>query len=218
MSSKAYLVPEDNLTYMDQQRYRIAALAGGVQRAYNMGVATWDHDKLPLTPDRKFPNCPDLGQLKDYIGGGGWPDNLDVRQFQPNLDAGAGAALDFWFTAAMAGALGTEVSAIGAVIPAPALNRIKKIVSWWRVSVLTSPMPMSRLLFRRNGVGGLLQAEFDLEQLACEERVVGYFSEPVVWDNNTPYAITVAVMIATGVAAKLILDNFVIEPAGTTNV
>jgi hypothetical protein len=79
-------------------------------------------------------------------------------------------------------------------------------------------MPVNRLLFRRNTITGLLQYEFDLEQLINEQRVVGYFSEPVVWDNNTAYSMSVLCMIATGVVAKVVVSNFVVEPAGTTNV
>ncbi len=217
MSSKAYLVAEDDLTFMDQQKYRIGALAGAVQRAYNLGVASWDRVKVPLPEDKKYTNTPDIEALKAFIAAGGWPENLDVRQFQPTLDAGAAAAADFWNTAALA-ALGTEYSCLGAVPVAPAAARIKKIVTFFRVSIPTSPLPVNRLLFRRNAINGNLQAEFDLEQLACQQRVVGYFSEPVVWDNNTAYAVNALCSILTGVACKVIIDNFLVEPAGTVNV
>jgi hypothetical protein len=143
--------------------------------------------------------------------------NLDAREFQPILDAGAGSNLDYWYTAALA-AVGTEYSAMGAVTAAPATNRLKRIVVWYKVQILTTPVPVNRLLFRRNTATGLLQAEFDLQQLATMLRVDGFFSELVVWDNNTAYAINVLCSIATGVAATVIPGNIVLEPAGTTNV
>ncbi len=217
MSSKAYLIPEDNLTFSDQQKYRVGALAAGVQRAYNRGIASWDQIKLPLSPDANFKNTPDIGELKQYIASGGWPDNLDAREFQPILDAGAGAGLDFWYTSPLL-VVGNEYPCIGVVNPALGANRINKIVSWYRVQVVTTPMPVNRILFRRNLLTGLLQYEFDLQQIASEERTVGYFSEPVVWDNNTNYSLSVLCRIATLVVAEVVVDNFVIEPAGTTNV
>ena len=217
MSSKAYIVPEDNLTFMDQQKYRIGAMAAGIQRAYSLGLVSWNRQDMALPPDAQFPDSPDYNALFNYLAAGNWPRNLDVREFQPTLDAGAGAAADFWNTAALA-AVGTEYSCIGAVAVAPAANRIKRVVAWYRVAVLTTPFPCNRLLFRRNTATGLLQAEFDLEQLSMELRPCGYLSEPVVWDNNVAYAINVMAMIATGVAAKVVLNGLVFEPAGTTNV
>ncbi len=217
MSSKAYIVPSDFVTMMDQAMYRTKALAGGILRAYDLGVQSWQQDDMPLPPDGSNPKIPDKNALIRWLAGGNWPRNLDAREFQPNLDAGAGAALDFWFTAALA-AVGTEYSCMGAVAAAPAANRIKKIVVFYKVQVLTTPMPVNRLLFRRNNATGLLQAEFDLQQLSTMQRQDGFFSEPVVWDNNTPYSINALCQIATGVAAQVIPGNILIEPAGTTNV
>lgn len=217
MSSKAYIVPSDFVTPTEQRLYRTKALAAGICRAYDMGIQSWDVKDVPLRPDASRPTTPDIGELTKWLSAGNWPRNLDAREFQPNLDAAAGAAVDFWFTAALA-AVGGEVSAMGAVAVAPAANRIKKIVVFFKVQVFTAPMPVNRLLFRRNAAAGLLQAEFDLQQLATMQRQDGFFSEPVVWDNNTAYAINVVCQIATGVAAQVIPGNILIEPAGSTNV
>jgi hypothetical protein len=213
MSSKAFIIPTDSLTFMDQKNLRIKALAGGVQRSYVLGVQTWDKEDMPLPPSKQNVSTPDYDALVAFISGGGWPKNLDVREFQPILDAGT--ALDQWNTAALA-AVGTEYSIFQA-IAAPAIAlRTKKLVVWYKVQVETVPLPVSRLVFRRNVAAGNLQAEFDLEQLATQLRVDGYFSEPVIWDNNTAYAINVmARQIAA--AARVIPGNFVFEPAGTTN-
>ena len=217
MSSKAYIVPSDFTPPGVQENYRVGALAAAIQRAYIMGVQSWDTKNVPLSPQSNTPNCPDLGQLIAWLKAGNWPQNLDAREFEPTLDAGAGAGLDFWYTAALAVA-GTEYSALGAVATAPAANRIKRIVVFYGVQILTTPNPINRILFRRNGPTGLLQAEFDVQQLATMMRVDGFFSEPVVWDNNTAYSVDVLCQIATGVAAQVIFKNFVLEPAGTTNV
>ena len=217
MSSKAYIVPSDFTPPGKQEDYRAGALAAAICRAYIMGVQTWDQVDVPLPPDHKTKATPNLPDLINWIKKGNWPQNLDAREFEPILDAGAGGGLDFWFTAALA-AVGTEYSAMGAVATAPAANRIKRIVVFYGVQILTSPNPINRILFRRNGPTGLLQAEFDVQQLATMLRVDGFFSEPVVWDNNTAYSVDVLCQIATGVAAQVIFKNFVLEPAGTTNV
>ena len=217
MSSKAYIVPSDFVTDTDQAKDRIAALAGGICRAYDLGVQSWDQKDVPLPADAANPQIPDITALKGWLAQGHWPKNLDAREFQPILDAGSGAGTDFWFTAALA-VVGTEYSCIGAVAAAPAANRIKKIVVFFGVQILTTPMPVNRLLFRRNTATGLLQAEFDLQQLSTMLRQDGFFSEPVVWDNNTAYAVNALCQIATGVASGVILKNVVLEPAGTTNV
>jgi len=46
---------------------------------------------------------------------------------------------------------------------------------------------------------------------------MGFFSEPVVWDNNTLYVANAMARIATGVLARVQLMNFVFEPAGVTH-
>lgn len=217
MSSKAFVIPTDDLTFMDKQRYRIGALAAGIQRCYNMGIATWDKGDTPLPADPAIPTMPEYSALFDWISRGNWPKNLDAREFQPNLDAGAGAALDWFFTANLV-AVGAEYSCLGAVAVAPAAARIKKIVVWYKVLLNTNPPHVNRLLFRRNAAAGLLQAEFDLQQLFNQIRVEGFFSEPVIWDNNTAYAVNALCHIITNAPENVVITNFLFEPAGTTNV
>lgn len=214
MSSRNYIIPTEDLTLTDKQNYRLKALAAGIQRSYNMDVVAWDKENVPLVPDPALPKAPAFGPLVEWLRNGNFPKALDVLEFQPILHAGA--ALDQWNTAALA-AVGVEYSVFQA-IAAPAIAlRTKKIVVWYKVQCETVPLPVSRLLFRRNVAAGILQAEFDLEQLVTAQRVDGYLSEPQVWDNNTPYAINVMCRIATAVLARVQLGNFVFEPAGTTN-
>lgn len=217
MSSKAYTIASDFLPPGKQEDYRVGALAAGIQRAYSLGIQSWDKMNVPLEADRNTPSTPALGPLINWLRAGNWPANLDAREYEQILDDGAGAGADYWFTAALA-SVGTEYSLLGAVAVAPAANRIKKITVFYGVQILTTPMPINRILFRRNAANGLLQAEFDTMQLATMLRQDGFFSEPVVWDNNTAYAVNGLCSIATGVAATVILKNFVFEPAGTTNV
>lgn len=213
MSSKSYIIPSDDLTFMDKASYRLGAIAAGIQRSFALGIAPWDKQEIPGA-DGKNPNAPSLAAVLDFLKSGGWPRGLDVRDFQPILDAGA--ALDRWQTAPLLVA-GSEYSCLQAVTAAPAASRVKKLVVFYKVQIDDSRLPVSRLIFRRNTATGITQSEFDLEQLAAQIRLDGYLSEPVVWDNNTAYAVNVVARIATLVPANVILGNFTFEPAGVTN-
>lgn len=214
MSSKAYIIPTDSLTFQQQQEYRVNALCAGIARCFGPNsIAVWDPGEFGQPS--QINGVPTLASIKAFLLSGGWPKSLDVREFQPILDAGA--ALDQWNTAALA-AVGTEYSIFQAVAAPAAALRVKKLVVWYKVSIDTIPVPISRLVFRRNAAAGLLQSEFDIEQLVNQIRLDGYFSEPVIWDNNTAYAINAMARIATGVLARVIMGNLLFEPAGTTNV
>ena len=155
-----------------------------------------------------------LEQTTRKIEAGEWPSQLDVLDFHNILHAGA--ALDQWNTAALA-AVGTEYSCFQAIpVPAAAL-RLNKICVFYGVTIETVPNPISKLVFRRNAAAGILQAEYDVEPLGVMERTMGFFSEPVVWDNNTLYVANAMARIATGAAARVMLMNFVFEPAGVTH-
>jgi CRISPR/Cas system endoribonuclease Cas6 (RAMP superfamily) len=136
--------------------------------------------------------------------------SVDVREFQPILDAGA--ALDQWNTAALA-VVGNAYSCFQA-IAAPVLAA-NKLAVFYRVQIETVPLPVSRLIFRSGAAAGNILAEFDLEQLACEQVMVGYFSEPVVIDPTTTFAAQVLCRIATGVLARVQLGALIFEPAGS---
>ena len=58
MSSKAYIIPSDFLPPGKQEDYRVGALAAGIQRAYSLGMQSWDKMNVPLEADRNTPSTP----------------------------------------------------------------------------------------------------------------------------------------------------------------
>jgi len=204
MGSKQYIVPADLMTISDMKEYRVGALAAGVKRCWDKAIGTPCTDWESLT----------LADTKTKIAGKDWPSQLDVFEFQ-NI-AHAGANLDQWNTAALA-AVGSSYSVFQA-ISAPAANlRMNKIVVFYGIMIEETPNPVSRLTFRRNNATGITIAEFDLESLGTMEKQMGFFSEPVVIDNNVSFAAQVMARIATGAAARVQLMNFIFEPAGTSH-
>jgi hypothetical protein len=203
MGSRQYIVPADLMTISDMKEYRIGALAAGVTRCWNKSIGTPQPDWEGLSMD----------QTKAKIASGQWPSGLDAFEFHNILHAGT--ALDQWNTPALA-AVGTEYSLFQA-ITAPAANlRMNKIVVFYGVTIEQIPNPISRLIFRRNNSTGITMAEFDVEALGVMERTMGFFSEPVVIDNNVAFAANVMARIITG-ASRIQLLNFIFEPAGTTH-
>lgn len=214
MSKRNYLVESEDLSLSDRQKYRLGAMAAGIVACFDNNIGSWNPREIAAKEGVK----PVTSDVMAFLlaSGGEPPDSIDVREFQPILDAGLGAGLDQWRTAALA-AIGTEYSCFGAVaVPAIGL-RAKKLVVWYRVQVESVPLPVNRLLFRRNLATGIVTAEFDLEQLATGQKVDGYLSTPQIWLPNMPHAINVICRIATGVFARVILGNFVFEPAGSTS-
>ena len=212
MSTRSYLVESEDLSLSDRQKYRLGAMAAGIIACFDNNIGTWNPKEIPARNGIK-PVTTDIMAFL-IASGGEPPESIDVREFQPILDAGA--ALDQWNTAALA-AVGTEYSCFQAVaVPAVAL-RSKKLVVWYRVQIETVPLPVSRLVFRRNAAAGITTAEFDLEQLATGEKVDGYLSTPQIWIPNMPHAINAMCRIATGLFARVILGSFVFEPAGATS-
>ncbi|MDD5700615.1 MAG: hypothetical protein PHU23_01080 [Dehalococcoidales bacterium] len=201
MGSRQYIIPIDTVTITDMKNYRLKALAAGIMRAYDLKVCV---------PESGFPSN-SLAAVISALESGKWPEGVDVREWQNIADAGT--ALDRWLTAALAAA-GTAYSLFQA-IAAPAIGlRATKIAVFYGVSVENAAMPISRLTFRRTGATGNIMYEYDTEPLIDLQNQVGYFSEPVVIDSNTPFAAQALCRIATGVAEAVKLLNFVFEPAG----
>ena len=213
MGSRQYLIPTDSMTLADQKDYRINALAAGIQRSFEKGIGTWDKAEIP-TADPKNPTRPDFKAVKAFLVNGGWPKSLDVREFQPVLDAGAGAAADSWFTAALA-AVGTLYSVMGAIGTAPIANRANKLLVFYKVAIPVAAFPVNRLVFRNNAAGNFL-VQYDLEPLMAQQTPEGYFSEPFVIDPQMTFAIQVMCQ-AVSAAIRIIPGNFLFEPSGQTN-
>jgi hypothetical protein len=204
MGTRQYIVPADLMTVSDMKDYRVGALAAGIRRALDKGIGIPQPDWEGL----------DVKAIKQKVLAGGWPSQLDVFEFQNVLHAGA--ALDQWNTAALA-AVGTAYSMFQAIAAPAAALRINKIVVFYGITIETVPNPVSRVIFRRNGAAGITISEFDLEPLSVMERLMGFFSEPTVIDNDQAFASQVLARIATGAAARVQLMNFIFEPAGLTH-
>jgi hypothetical protein len=204
MGTRQYIVPADLMTVSDMKDYRVGALAAGIRRALDKGIGIPQPDWEGL----------DVKAIKQKVLAGGWPSQLDVFEFQNVLHAGA--ALDQWNTAALA-AVGTAYSMFQAIAAPAAALRINKIVVFYGITIETVPNPVSRVIFRRNGAAGITISEFDLEPLSVMERLMGFFSEPTVIDNDQAFAAQVLARIATGAAARVQLMNFIFEPAGLTH-
>ncbi len=213
MGTRQYLIPTDSMTLADQKDYRINALAAGIQRALEKGVGVWDKREISQ-PDPQHPNRPDFKAVKQFLINGGWPASLDVREFQPALDAGVAAGVDSWFTAALA-VVGTNYSAMGAVGTAPIANRANKLTVFYKIAIPVAAFPVSRLIFQ-NLAGGNFLAQFDLEPLIAQQTQEGYFSEPFVIDPNMTFFIGVRCQ-AVSAAIRIVPGNFVFEPTGQTN-
>lgn len=204
MGSRQYVVPADLMTITDMKDYRVGALAAGITRCWAKSIGTPQPDWEGLS----------VAQTKQQLLNGNWPTQLDGFEAQNILHFGA--ALDQWNTAALAAA-GTAYSLFQA-ITAPAANlRMNKIVVFYGVTIETVPNPISRIIFRRNTATGITMAEYDVEALGVMERQMGFFSEPVVIDNNVAFAAQALARIATGNAARVSLMSFIFEPAGTTH-
>lgn len=184
-----YIIPTDSMTLSKQEEMRRGAVVAGISRAVS---------KLGAAPS-------DVDRVKQGLP----PESVDVREFQPILDAGA--ALDQWNTAALA-VVGTAYTVFQA-IAAPTLAA-NKIAVFYKVGVETIPPPVSRLIFRKGGAAGNIVGIFDLEHLFTQERLEGYFSQPQVFDPTDIFALQVLARIATGVLARVPMGAWIIERAG----
>ena len=184
----------------NQEKYRQSAIAAGLNRAIQKNIG----------------DPQDLGAaLAAYNSGKAMPKvkSVDVREFQPILDAGA--ALDQWNTAALA-AVGTAYSIFQA-IPAP-VNANNKLVVVYGVQVETTPLPVSRIIIRTGGAAGPAIGMYDLEQMVTRFEGFGYFSTPCVIDPSITWAVQVLCRIATGALARVQLAALIFEPADQTVV
>ena len=211
MSRLNILTPTEGLTLTDRKSYRVAAIAAGIERAYQKKVGS--RDDIPGLSEN-LPIDQRVAIISSFVKSGQIPLSLNIREFQPVLDAGVvAAANDFWTTAALA-AVGTAYTIFGGAAPILApVNGANQIVIFWKAGVETAGFPVGRLTFRTGGIAGNILAEYDLEQLANWTVPEGYFSEPVVIDPTITYAVQVLCRIATGAVARVQLGATVIAGA-----
>lgn len=220
MASRNYVVITKRMSMMDQKEYKLRALAAGLERCAikNVGDVNADIPGLQAIPEGNKRSRVD--KIYQFIapspqGMALWPKSIDQRALWPLTDLVVPAAQDSWLTQAFA-AVNGFYSCLNAVA-APQLIQGKLMVcygiSYEGVGV---PMPGSRLLFRRGGAAGNIQAAFDLEELGAAEEPDGFLSEPQVIDYTDPFAIQVRARNATGLAEIFHIHNFVFESAGLT--
>lgn len=218
MSTLNYITPSECLTLTARENARLGAISSGIERAYMKKIGS--RDDIPgLNENMPIENR--VGLITNYLKTGKIPRSLDIREFQPVLDAGvAAAANDFWLTAALA-VVGVAYTCFGGAAPIVApVNPANRVVVFWKAGVETPGFPVGRLIFRSGGAAGNILGMFDLEQLVNWVVPEGYFSEPMVIDPTLTYAVQVlnrgVVGVATGVVARVQLGAFVFEPAGQT--
>ncbi len=218
MPSRNYVVysgPGSTMTATDQKEFKLKALAAGLERCAikSIGDVNADIPGLQSIPEANKQDRVNL--IKNFISTGNWPRSVDQRELAPLTDLAVPTALDSWLTAALA-AVGTFYSCFQAVA-APQLIQGKLLVCYGvSIDDATVPMPVSRLLFRRGGVAGNIQGQFDLEPLGVKQEFDGYLSEPMVIDSTDPFAIQVRARVATAAACIVHIHNFLFESAGLT--
>ena len=212
MASRNYLVASNDMTLTDKKEYRLNALAAGLERC---GLKSIGDIKADIPSLAGIPDDNKVGRVKlihDFIMAGQWPRSIDQRELTPLTDLTVATALDMWLTAALA-AVGTPYSCFQAVA-APQLV-VGRLMVCYAVSVESAvvPMPVSRLIFRRGGVAGNIQAQFDMEPMGVRWEPDAFFSEPVVIDPQDIFAIQV---LCRAVAAATIvhIHNFLFESSG----
>ena len=211
MASRNYLVMSNDMTLSDKKDYRLKALAAGLERCGLKSIGDINGDVPGLQAIPVSNKDARVTTIKSYIQTGQWPKTIDQRELAPLTDLVVPTALDMWLTAALA-AVGTPYSCLQAVA-APQLI-IGRLMVCWGVSVHTPLLPVSRLIFRRGGVAGNIQAQFDMEPMGVRLETDAFFTEPVVIDPNDVFAIQVLCRIATAVAAEVHIHNFLFEGSG----
>lgn len=141
------------------------------------------------------------------------PNELVVRAPRCNQDFAA--AVNGWFTAALAVA-NTTYSVFQAVAaPAVAANNL---IVWYGAAMLTPAVAgglvASFLNFGQGAGPATTYAQFDLEALTPYQIQAGFFSEPIVYEPLEVMNITVTCKVATGIAAIVPLFGYVLEPRG----
>ncbi len=212
MASRNYLVMSNDMTLTDKKDYRLNALAAGLERCglKSIGDIKADIPGLAGTPDADKSSRVNL--IKNYIMTGQWPRSIDQRELAPLTDFTVAAAQDSWLTVALA--VGGVVSALNAAATYQLI--VGHLMVCYGVSVESAvvPMPVSRLIFRRGGVAGNIQAQFDMEEMGVRWEPDAFLSEPVVIDPQDVFAIQVLGRAVVAAGARVHIHNFLFESSG----
>ena len=213
MSSRNYLIMSNDMTLTEKRNYRMNALSAGLERCgiKSIGDVNGDIPGLQAIPLAKKEDR--VKAILNHVGAGKWPKSIDQRELAPLTDFVAAAAQDSWLTVALA-AVGTVYSALNALaayqLPAG------RLMVCYAVSVesVAALFPVSRLIFRRAGVAGNIQAQFDMEAMGVRWEQDAFFSEPVVIDPQDTFAIQVMARVATAIGERVHIHNFLFESSG----
>lgn len=214
MASRNYLVMTNDMSLSDKKQYRLRALAAGLERCGLKSIGDINSDVTGLATIGVGNKEARVQLLCDYIATGKWPRTIDQRELAPLTDFVAAAAQDSWLTVALAAPVGAVYSALNALaaytLPAG------RLMVCYGVSVETvSPLlPVSRLIFRRGGAAGNIQAQFDMEPMGVRWETDAFFSEPVVIDPQDVFAIQVMCRVATTIGERVHVHNFLFESSG----
>jgi hypothetical protein len=213
MASRNYLVMTTDMSLSDRKDYRQTALAAGIERCGNKDIGSPEADIPGLEAIPKAELGKRIALIKNFIATGNWPRTIDARELAPLTDLVVAAAQDSWLTAAFA-AVGTAYTCLNAVA-APQLNQGMLLVCYG-VSVESAavPMPASRLIFRRGGAAGNIQAQFDMEPMGVRMEPDAFFSEVVIFEPRQTFAIQALCRNATGAGVRIHVHNFLFEESG----
>lgn len=213
MASRNYLIMSNDMSLSDKKDYRLKALAAGLERCGTKGIGDIEADIPGLQGIPAANKETRVAHITAYIKTGKWPKSIDQRELAPLTDFVVPAAQDSWLTVALA-VVGNPYSALNAlgVYTLPA----GRLMVCYAVAVESAavPMPVSRLLFRRGGAAGNIQAQFDMEPMGVRWEPDAFFSEAVVIDPQEAFAIQVICRNATLVGERLHIHNFLFESAG----
>ena len=214
MASRNYVVLTGDMSLSDRKGYRTRALAAGLERCKNASIGDIEADIPGLQAIPVANQAARVAHIAAFIQTGAWPKTIDQRELAPLTDLVVAAAQDSWLTAILA-VVGTAYTCLNAVL-APQMG-LGRLMVCYGVSIESAvvPMPVSRLTFRRGGVAGNIQAQFDLEPMGVRLEADAFFSEPVVIDPNEIFAIQ-AMCRAIAIATRVHVHNFVFEGAGQT--
>jgi hypothetical protein len=212
MASRNYLVMSDDMTLTDKKEFRMNALSAGLERCGTKAIGDINADIPGLQGIPASDKNSRVELIKRYIATGAWPRSIDQRELAPLTDFVIAAGQDSWLTVALA--VGGVVSALNAAAFYTLL--IGKLMVCYGVSVESPvvPMPVSRLIFRRGGAAGNIQAQFDMEPMGVRLEQDAFFSEPVVIDPQEPFAVQVMGRAVVAAGARVHVHNFLFEPSG----
>ena len=180
----SYMVPVEDVALQAQEGLRRAAITAGKNLAIQKSIASSQAELIERPAD----------YLADYI------------------PAGPIVNLYGWQTMPLA-AIAGNYSVFANSTPAAVTPTVPDNAVWVFYGVeLLDPNPQVSYLLFTIGPAGNRTAQFDLEQLMAANRTEGYFTKPVVYGPHDIVGCTVRAISATGLPARVVLKNFVIEP------